>query len=171
MKRVEGVLSLLDVAFQFPPDYMRQVTGEALHFRDHVSQGARDSLNAAINNSSIRLDGFRDTSKADADKLVGPVFGEIGEENERLLRSVLRTWMESREVLRAQVAEGLSRLGVPTDGLRARGDEGPGIWEVEDWAEKLRTVRSEIGDAEELDVRLMMTCVSGMAPDLPGRSS
>ena len=167
MERVEEVLSVLDVAYQFPPDYMKQVTGEALQFRDQVSQGARDSLNAAINNSDIRLDGFRDASKADADTLAGPAFGEIGEGNEKLLRSVLRTWMESREVLRAQVAEGLSRLGVPTDGLHRRGDGELSIWEEEDWCEKLRTLLSEVKGEDELDVKLMMACVSGMAPDLP----
>ena len=167
MERVEEVLSVLDVAYQFPPDYMRQVTGEALQFRDQVSQGARDSLNAAINNSGIRLDGFRDVSKADGDKLAGPAIGEIGEGNEKLLRSVLRTWMESREVLRAQVAEGLSRLGVPTDGLWGRGDGAISKWEEEDWAEKLRVIKSEVRGADELDVKLMMTCVSGLGPEPP----
>ena len=29
------------------------------------------------------------------------------------------------------------------------------------------TIQAEVGDADKLDVRLMMTCVSGMAPDLP----
>ena len=167
MERVEEVLSVLDVAYQFPPDYMRQVTGEALQFRDQVSQGARDSLNAAINNSGIRLDGFRDVSKADADKLAGPAIGEIGEGNEKLLRSVLRTWMESREVLRAQVAEGLSRLGVPTDGLWGRGDGAISIWEESEWSEKLRILMSEVKGADELDVNLMMTCVSGLGPEPP----
>ena len=165
MERVEEVLSVLDVAYEFPPDYMRQVTGEALQFRDHVSQGARDSLNAAINNSGIRLDGFRDVSKADADILAGPAIGEIAEGNEKLLRSVLRTWMESREVLRAQVAEELSRLGVPTDGLWGRGDGSISIREEGDWAEKLQVIKSEVKGADELDIRLMMTCVSGLAPE------
>ena len=167
MERVEEVLSVLDVAYQFPRNYMRQVTGEALQFRDQVSQGARDSLNAAINNSGIRLDGFRDVSKADADTLAGPAIGEIAEGNEKLLRSVLRTWMESREVLRAQVAEGLSRLGVPTDGLWGRGDGAISIWEESEWSEKLRILLSEVKGADELDVKLMMTCVSGLAPEPP----
>ena len=167
MERVREVLSVLDVMYQFSPGYMRQVVNEALQYREQVSQGARDSLNAAINNSAIRLDGFRDTSKADADTLTELVFDQLADGNERMLRSVLRTWMECREVLRAQVAQEFSRLGVPTDGLRAKGDEGIGIWEEEDWNEKLQAVQSEIGDADELDVRLMMTCVSGLAPDLP----
>ena len=167
MERVREVLSVLDVMYQFSPGYMGQVVNEALQYREQVSQGARDSLNAAINNSVIRLDGFRDTSKADADTLTEPVFEQLVDGNERMLKSVLRTWMECREVLRAQVAQELSRLGVQTDGLRGKGDEGIGVWEEEDWNEKLQTVRSEVGDADELDVRLMMTCVSGMAPDLP----
>ena len=167
MDKIEGVLSVLDVAYQFSPAYIGRVTGEALHYREQVSQGARDSLNAAINNSSIRLDGFRDTSKADADTLVDPVFDQILAGNERLIRSVLRTWMECRAVLQGQVVEELSKLGVGTDGLKGKGDEGVGIWEEEDWAEKFRIIQSEIGDAEAQDVRLMMTCVSGMAPDLP----
>ena len=167
MERVREVLSVLDVMYQFSPGYMSQVVNEALQYREQVSQGARDSLNAAINNSAIRLDGFRDTSKADADTLTELVFDQLADGNERMLKTVLRTWMECREVLRAQVAQELSRLGVPTDGLRGKGDEGIGIWEEEDWNEKLQSVQSEIGDADELDVRLMMTCVSGMAPDLP----
>ena len=167
MERVEEVLSVLDVAYQFPPDYMRQVAEEALRFRDQVSQGARDSLNAAINNSGIRLDGFRDASKADADTLSEPVFAEIPEGNEKLLRSVLRTWMESREVLRAQVAEGLSRLGVPTDGMWGRSDGSISIWEESEWSEKLRILMSEVKGADELDVKLMMTCVSGLASEPP----
>ena len=167
MERVRDVLSVLDVMFQFSPGYMSQVVNEALQYREQVSQGARDSLNAAINNSAIRLDGFRDTSKADADTLTELVFDQLADGNERMLKAVLRTWMECREVLRAQVAQELSRLDVPTDGLRAKSDEGIGIWEEEDWNEKLQAVQSEIGDADELDVRLMMTCVSGMAPDLP----
>ncbi len=167
MERVREVLSVLDVMYQFSPGYMGRVVNEALQYRDQVSQGARDSLNAAINNSAIRLDGFRDTSKADADTLTELVFDQLAEGDERMLKSVLRTWMECREVLRAQVAQELSRLGVPTYGLRGKGDESIGIWEEEDWNEKLQSVQSEIGDADELDVRLMMTCVSGMAPDLP----
>ncbi len=167
MERVREVLSVLDVMYQFSPGYMSQVVNEALQYREHVSQGARDSLNAAINNSGVRLDGFRDTSRADADSLTEAVFDQLLEGNERLLRSVLRTWMECREVLRAQVALELSRLGIMTEGMRGKGDDGIGIWDEEDWNEKLQTVLSEIGDADELDVRLMMTCVSGMAPDLP----
>ena len=167
MGRVEEVLSVLDVAYQFPRNYMRRVSEEALQFRDQVSQGARDSLNAAINNSGIRLDGFRDVSKADADKLAGPAIGEIAEGNEKLLRSVLRTWMESREVLRAQVAEELSRLGVPTDGLWGRSDGSISIREESEWSEKLRILMSEVKGADELDVKLMMTCVSGLAPEPP----
>ena len=167
MGRVEEVLSVLDVAYQFPRNYMRRVSEEALQFRDQVSQGARDSLNAAINNSGIRLDGFRDVSKADADKLAGPAIGEIAEGNEKLLRSVLRTWMESREVLRAQVAEELSRLGVPTDGLWGRSDGSISIQEESEWSEKLRILMSEVKGADELDVKLMMTCVSGLAPEPP----
>ena len=167
MGRVEEVLSVLDVAYQFPRNYMRRVSEEALQFRDQVSQGARDSLNAAINNSGIRLDGFRDVSKADADKLAGPAIGEIAEGNEKLLRSVLRTWMESREVLRAQVAEELSRLGVPTDGLWGRSDGSISIREESEWSEKLRIVMAEVKGADELDVKLMMTCVSGLAPEPP----
>ena len=167
MERVREVLSVLDVMYQFSPGYMIQVVNEALQYREHVSQGSRDSLNAAINNSGVRLDGFRDTSKADADSLTEVVFDQLVEGNERLLKSVLRTWMECREALRAQVAQELSRLGITTDGLLGKGDDGIGIWKEEDWNEKLQTVQSEIGDADELDVRLMMTCVSGMAPDLP----
>lgn len=167
MERVREVLSVLDVMYQFSPGYMSRVVNEALQYREQVSQGARDSLNAAINNSGIRLAGFRDTSKADADTLTDPVFDQLADGNERLLRSVLRTWMECREVLRAQVAQELSRLGAPTDGLQIKGDGGIVVWEEEDWAEKLNAIQSEIGDADEPDVRLMMTCVSGMAPDLP----
>ncbi len=167
MESVREVLSVLDVMYQFSPGYMRQVVGEALRFREQVSQGARDSLNAAINNSGFRLPGFRDTSKADADTLSGPVFEQLSDGNERLLRSILRTWMESREVLRAQVTMALDRLGVPTDGLRGKNDVAIQVWDEEDWLEKLRIVASEANGEDETDVKLMMTCVSGMAPDLP----
>ena len=167
MERVGEVLSVLEVMYQYSPGYMRQVVDMALRFRDQVSQGPRDSLNAAINNSGIRLDGFRDTSKADADTLVEPVFDQLADGNERLLRSILRTWMESREVLRAQVAESLDRLGIPTDGLRGKNADSIEVWEEEDWLEKLRIVTSEAKGEDETDVKLMMTCVSGMAPDLP----
>ncbi len=167
MERVREVLSVLDVMYQYSPGYMRQVVDVALRFRDQVSQGPRDSLNAAINNSGIRLDGFRDTSKADADTLVKPVFDQLADGNERLLRSILRTWMESREVLRAQVAESLDRLGIPTDGLRGKNADSIEVWEEEEWLEKLRIVTSEAKGEDEKDVKLMMTCVTGMAPDLP----
>ena len=137
MERVEGVLSLSDVMYQFPPGYMGQVVDEALQYRDQVSQGSRDSLNAAINNSGIRLDGFRDVSKADADTLAEPVFGELVGGNERLLRSVWRTWMESREPLRGQVADVLDRLGISTEGIQGKGEEGIAVWEEEDWVAKV----------------------------------
>ena len=169
MKGVREDIPALGMMYQFSPEYMSQVVEEALQFRGQMSPGVRDSLNRAINKSDIRLNGFRDTSKADADRLAEPVFGRLFlQGKEQLLESVLMGWMEYREDLRAQVAQALSRLGIPTDGLGERRDEGIGIWErEEDWTETLRTVQSEIGDADELDVRLMMTCVSGMAPDLP----
>ena len=166
MERAEEYLSLTDAMYQFPPKFIGRVAEEALQFRGQVSQGARDSLNAAINNSNIRLDGFRDVSKADAETLAGPVFDEMVDGNERLLRSVWRTWMETREVLRAQVAESLGGLGVPTEGIQGKGNGTMVLWEEEDWKEQLEVIRSEVGDADELDVRLMMTCVSGMSPDL-----
>ena len=167
MERVDGEIHLQDVIFQFEPAYIREVCREALEFRDHASQGARDSLNAAINNSEIRLQGFRDTSKAGTDVLAEEVFHQMADGNEKVIRSALRTWAESRDGLREYVTERLDGLGLPTQGLKTKGSGGVEIWEAGDWLSRVEVIHSESGGVDEEDVRLMMTCVSGMSPELP----
>ena len=164
MTEAERTLPIMEVVYQFPLDYMTQVTEAALQARDQVSQGARDSLNAAINNSDVRVDGFRDASKADAETLAEPVFVEISGANQKLVRSVLRAWSEAKQDLRAKVLEELEAIGVTTNGSVFNGDAEFGVWEKVDWRGRVSTIQAKLVDEDSLDVRLMMTCLSGMSP-------
>ena len=105
----------------FEPGYVEGVIDHVLQHRSEASEGARSALNSAISDS-IKLDGFRDSSRAGPQQLRNGVAFELLEGNDRLTGAVLRAWAESHQGLHDLATDHLHGLGIPTGGpdLRRR---------------------------------------------------
>ena len=149
----------------FEPGYVEGVIDHVLQHRSEASEGARSALNSAISDS-IKLDGFRDSSRAGPQQLRNGVAVELLEGNDRLTGAVLRAWAESRQELHDLVAGHLDGLGIPTGGPDLRRRAFSGLWDREVWIQELDELCQDDGAPDEDDVGLMMSYVSGMAPPM-----
>ena len=149
----------------FEPGYVEGVIDHVLQHRSEASEGARSALNSAISDS-IKLDGFRDSSRAGPQQLRNGVAVELLEGNDRLTGAVLRAWAESHQELHDLVADHLRGLGIPTGGPDLRRRAFSGLWEREAWIQELDELCQGDVAPDEDDVGLMMSYVSGMAPPM-----
>ena len=149
----------------FEPGYVEGVIDHVLQHRNEASEGARSALNSAISDS-IKLDGFRDSSRAGPQQLRNGVAFELLEGNDRLTGAVLRAWAESHQGLHDLATDHLHGLGIPTGGPDLRRRAFSGLWEREAWIQELAELCQGDGGPDEDDVGLMMSYVSGMAPPM-----
>ena len=148
-------------------DYVESTLEQALEHRDRAKEGTKSRLNAAIRNSGIKVQGFRDLSRAPIQAMKGPVLVEVVSGNDKLAGAALMSWMESNGRLRKAVTGHLKGRGISTGGIDARKGEFDSIWTRSEW-EGERSALMESNDGfDEDDVGLMLCCVSGMMPEPP----
>ncbi len=150
------------VIYAFEREYIEGVVADVLASRGRLSEGARDALNAAIANS-VKLDGFRDASRAAPELLQEWVMDELIEGNDRIAAAMFRAWVDAREPLRQRVAERLSSLGVSVDGPDLRDRTFTGMWDLEEWFREAETMTEDDPGLDKDDAGLMLCYVSGMA--------
>ena len=134
------------------PDYAESLVVSALEYRRRASKGARNALNRELTDR-VRLNGFRDASKAPAARLKDPVIAALFEDDDPLARALIAVWAESKPELRGAVKEYLAESG----GADA---DGP-PWSVEELDEAAHALMDEREDLGERDVGLMLCFESG----------
>ena len=138
------------------PEYAESLVASTLEFRGKASSAARNSLDRALD-GCVRINGFRDASRAPSGPLKGPVLDALAEENAPFAQALLGVWAESKPELRDAVREYLGSDGAATGLPGANGR----TWSARELKE---TVHALLGRNEELnepDVGLMLCFVSG----------
>ncbi len=154
-----------------PPEIGRRIADEALRHRPDAPQGVRDSLNAAIDNSSITIDGFKNPSIAPVSKLIDQLLVEItGRHNHKLAGALLEAWKEARPQLASAVSACLEREGVPVQtGKRDRFTELQPAAAFHNLADRIRDELRDHNDPG--DARAMLAYLSGRLPHTPSANS
>ena len=151
------------VIFHFDRDDIRNVILRALGHRGEATDSVRDTLNSAIADT-VRLDGFRDASKAQPQQLAETMLVSLGQGNDRLAAGVFRAWAESHEELRTVVTEHLEGAGIPVDGPDYRDSAFKSLWDLDEWHGHVDAMTESREGLDRADVGLMLCCVAGMAP-------
>ena len=89
-------------------EFRRDVVLRALKHRGK-GKNARKKLNASLRR--LRVDGYRDASRAPHQKLLDPILEEIELQDDRLAHAVLNAWMDAQAQLRDAVADHLAGRG------------------------------------------------------------
>ena len=160
----EQSVPLSSVIYAFSPDYVRGLTARVLELRAKASGGARSALDSAIANS-VKMDGFRDASKAPPHLLKQYMLEEMIDGNDRLAGAVFRAWVESQEELHDLVAHHLRGRDVPADGPNLRERTFDSVWPRDEWMGEVDAVVESNPDLDADDVGMMVCYVSGMAPE------
>ena len=155
---------LSSVIFEFTPDYVRDLISRVLQLRSKVSEGMRSALDSAIADS-VRMDGFRDASKAPPHLLRQYMLDEMADGNDRLTGAVFRAWAESHTELYDLVAQHLRRQGVPSDGPNLRERVFDSTWPRDEWMDEAAAIVESNPGLDADDVGMMVCYVSGMAPE------
>ena len=143
--------------------FSEAVVERALHFRTKVSKRVQSALETALR-ADVKVRGFRDASKATAEKLVGPVLMEIERGNGRLAGAMLRVWDESHGPLRARVTEHLRKEAIAPAKPDYKANRFTATWLVDEWVQHREAVAKENHEFNEDEVALMLCLVAGRAP-------
>ncbi len=163
MAETRECIPLSSVICAFTSPYLMGLIDHVLDFRQEASSGVRKALNAEID-KSIKLRGFsKYPSRADANKLRGPIFARIEQGNNKLTGEVLRAWAESQKDLQDRVERHLHGRNMPVDGPNRRDGVFNSHWRMNEWKEVVDTISLHNPDVARDDVRMMVSYVSGMA--------
>ncbi len=159
-------LGIHAVFLQAGPDHTESLIERALGFRRNASQGTRDALDAAIR-KNVRLDGFRDSSRAPIHQLKGPVGVDIILGNGRMAGAVLRAWAESHAELQDLVVEHLRSVDIPAQYPDFKTLEFGSVWPREEWEAECEAFMEDRTDLDSDDVATMLCYVTGRIPGAP----
>lgn len=152
-------LSIVNIAFT--PEYIAAVVDRVLQYGEKTSGGVRQGLQTAINNS-IKLDGFRNSSKAQPSRLRDPMLWQVTHGDDRLVGEVLRTWAETRKDLQNPVKQYLTAAGFEVEGPDLREGVFYGAWPMDQWQDAVESVCRSNPEFDRDDVRMMVCYLSGM---------
>ena len=134
-------------------DFRRRVVKRALRHRSE-SKALRRQRGAALRR--LRVDGYRDASRAPRPKLLQPVLEAIQHHDHDLARAVLNHWVDSNGTLRDRTAEHLASRGVSVpEPLDARFDS---FWTREEWRGE-REALAAADDAVDRESAGLMLCL------------
>ena len=135
-------------------DFRRRVVKRALKHRSE-SKALRRQRGAALRR--LRVDGYRDASRAPRPKLLQPVLEGIEYHDQDLARAVLNHWVDSHGKLRDQAAEYLARRGMPVpEPPDARFD---GFWTAEEWRSEREAMTAAVDGTIDPDSGGLMLCL------------
>ncbi len=145
--------------------YVTTVVGRALEFRGEASESVRSALASSIR-KSVRLDGFKDPSKALPQQIREPIMWEILEGgDDKLAGAVLRTWAESHAALHDLAVERLGALDIPAEYPDFKESRFRSQWPRDEWLSECEAFTDDHDGLEFDDVALMLCYVSGRIPE------
>ena len=137
-------------------DYAESLVAGTLEFRGKASRGAQSAFDRALDDC-VRINGFRDASKAPGARLKGPILDALADGDAAFARALLGVWAESRPELLDAVK---AYLGV--DGTAADSDDPDGRpWNAGELDEAVDDLLGRHEDLYEPDIGLMLCFVSG----------
>ncbi len=136
-------------------EYAESLVSRTLDFRGKASKGAQSALDSALD-SYIRINGFRDASRAPSARLKGPILNALIDGNAAFARALFGVWAESRPVLRDVVRDYLDE-----DGAALNSDPDGLSWTDRELEEAINVLALENEELDEDDLGLMLCFVSG----------
>ncbi len=136
-------------------EYAESLVSRTLDFRGKASKGAQSALDKALD-SYIRINGFRDASRAPSARLKGPILNALIDGNAAFARALFGVWAESRPVLRDLVRDYLDE-----DGVALNSDPDGVFWTDRELEEAIHVLAFENEELDEDDLGLMLCFVSG----------
>ena len=137
----------------FSEDFRRRVVRRALKHRSEC-KALRRQRGAALRR--LRVDGYRDASRAPRPKLLQPVMEAIQHHDQDLARAVLNAWVDSHDALRDRTAARLASRGMPVpEPPDARFDS---FWTREEWRSE-REALAAVDDAVDRESAGLMLCL------------
>lgn len=138
------------------PEYAESLVASTLEFRGEASRGARNALDRALD-VHVRVNGFRDASKAPSGPLKAPILEALADDDTPLVRALLGVWSESRPDLRDAVTELLGGNGLATGSSITNSL----YWSAGELDEAVHALVDGHEGLDEPDVGLMLCFVSG----------
>ena len=149
----------------FGPDYSEKLVDSVLAYRRRASKGARNQLNRAIQDS-VRVQGFRNASRAPLPRLKSELVATIPELDGNLIGPLITVWEEANGDLRDAATKFLGENGhLPNnddDGEPLTGADL--LWEADELEEAAKGLAKSSGHDDEHDAMLMLCLVSGKLP-------
>ena len=147
-------------------DFRRRVVKRALKHRSE-SKALRRQRGAALRR--LRVDGYRDASRAPRPKLLQPVLEAIEHHDQDLARAVLNAWVDSHAALRDRTAEHLASRGMPVpEPPDARFDS---FWTREQWRGEREALAAVDGTVDPDSAGLMLCLLARRFPAPPPLAS
>ena len=147
-------------------DFRRRVVKRALKHRSE-SKALRRQRGAALRR--LRVDGYRDASRAPRPKLLQPVLEAIEYHDRDLARAVLNAWVDSHAALRDRTAEHLASRGMPVpEPPDARFDS---FWTREQWRGEREALAAVDGPVDPDSAGLMLCLLARRFPAPPPLAS
>ena len=147
-------------------DFRRRVVKRALKHRSE-SKVLRRQRGAALRR--LRVDGYRDASRAPRPKLLQPVLEAIEHHDQDLARAVLNAWVDSHAALRDRTAEHLASRGMPVpEPPDARFDS---FWTREQWRGEREALAAVDGTVDPDSAGLMLCLLARRFPAPPPLAS
>jgi len=147
-------------------EFRRRVVKCALKHRSE-SKALRRQRGAALRR--LRVDGYRDASRAPRPKLLQPVLEAIEHHDRDLARAVLNAWVDSHAALRDRTAEHLASRGMPVpEPPDARFDS---FWTREQWRGERDALAAVDGTVDPDSAGLMLCLLARRFPAPPRLAS
>ena len=160
-KRTRKNVSLAAVFAVMRPDFRETVVQDALQAK--APRNLRDPLNTAIR-ARIKINGFRDASKAHPTQLFEPVLHEMELANGKLAGAVLRVWEHSHAELRDHVTAYLEAAAVAPIGPDYKNGKFKAGWPTGERERHREAVAGQHPDLDQEEVGLMLCLVAGRSP-------
>ena len=148
----------------FGEEFRVAVVAGALRARKGAAAALRNRLNAQLRH--LRMDGFRDGSKAPPGLLVAPVLEAIECGVDRLAGAVLNLWATADAQLREEALRELENAGIPIGGEIADG-RFDGDWLFADWLDRRDALAERLPDANREAIGLMLAVTANRMPTPP----
>ena len=148
----------------FGEEFRVAVVGTALRARKGAAPPLCNRLNGYLR--KLRMDGFRDASKAPPGLLVAPVLDAIERGVDRLAGAVLNLWATADAQLRDEALRELENAGIPSGAEIADGGFD-GAWPFADWLDRRDALAERLPEASPDAIGLMLAVTANRLPTPP----
>ena len=148
----------------FGEEFRVAVVGTALRARKGAAPPLRNRLNVHLR--KLRMDGFRDASKAPPGLLVAPVLDAIERGADYLAGAVLNLWGTADAQLRDEALRELKNAGISPASEIADGGFG-GDWPFADWLDRRDALAERLPEASPDAIGLMLAVTANRLPTPP----